>query len=98
MNRLDDGVASVGVCVDRGGRCAVHGEQSVASVQRVVADRHGVQVLTQQKPQLLVLSAQIVSVFLQRVSMQQSSVAALQHLLQLWIQTRLLQNHTDSRG
>lgn len=81
MHGLDDGVASAGARWGRGGRGRVHGEQHVASVEGVVADRHGVQVLTQQKPQLLVLSAHVVFVFLQSFSLQHSSVDAPHHLL-----------------
>ncbi len=83
VNSLDDGVASVAVQWGRGGRGPVHGEQSVASFEGVVADRHGVQVLAQQKLQLLVLSAQIVFLLLQSFSLQHGGADAPHHLLQL---------------
>lgn len=83
MNGLDDGVASVAVRWGRGGRGLVHGEQSVASVECAVADRHAVQVLAKQKPQLLVLSAQIIFLVLQSFSLQHGAVEAPHHLLQL---------------
>lgn len=46
MNGLDDCVASVGDRWSCGGRGWVHGERRVVAIERVVADRHGVQVLT----------------------------------------------------
>lgn len=95
MNGLDDGVTSVLVPWCRRGRCPVRGEQSVGSIERAVADRHGVQVPTQQKPQLLVLSAQVPSLLLQSLSMQHSGVDAPHQLLQLWKLRSLL--HTETQ-
>lgn len=69
MNGLDDCVASVGLRWSRGSRGRVHGERHVVAVERVVVDGHGVQVLTEQEPQLLVLSAHGVFVLLQSCSL-----------------------------
>lgn len=69
MNGLDDRVASGGVWWSCGSRGRVHGQRRVVPVECVVADRHGVQVLTEQKPQLLVLSAHVVFVLLQSFSL-----------------------------
>lgn len=83
MNSFNDIVASGGVRWGRGSRGLVHGEQIVSSVEGVAADRHGVQVLTKQEPQLLVFTAQIGLLFLQSFPLQHGSVDAPRHLLQL---------------
>lgn len=82
VHSLNDGVASVSVWGARGGRGPGHGEQSVAPVE--VAERHGVQVLTQQELQLLVLSSQLVSLSPHGFSLQDWRVEAPRHLLQRW--------------
>ncbi len=83
MNAFDDGVASAGVRWGCGGRRLQHSEQGVASIEGIAAQCHGVQVLTQQKPQLLVVCAHVVFVSLQSFSLQHSSVDASPQLLQL---------------
>lgn len=95
LNNPDDIVAPVGVWWGRRGRGAGYCEQCVMRVEGVVADAHVVHLLTELKPQLLVLSAQVSSLSLQSVSKQQSRVQASHQLLQLW---KLLQRETQLSG
>lgn len=76
MNGLDDCVVPAVVQGGRCGRGRRHSQQRVAAVESVFAERHGVQVLMQQKPQLLVLLAHVVFVSPQSFSMQHGTVDA----------------------
>lgn len=70
LNNPDDIVAPVGVWWGRRGRGGGHCEQCVMRVEGVVADAHVIHLLTELKPQLLVLPAQVSSLSLQSVSKQ----------------------------
>ncbi|KAG7237706.1 hypothetical protein INR49_031890, partial [Caranx melampygus] len=72
LNDPDDIVASVGVWWGCRGRGPGYCEQCVMHVEGAVADAHVVHLLTELKPQLLVLLAQVSSLSLQSVSKHQS--------------------------